>query len=287
MRHSGAVKIALGLVTHEGSRFNKEGTAEAQIASIAKALTDAGHDVELLISDRDDFDPARYSLGLANRIVTAWSQAALESRWSAHVGRLQPKSSSRLGLLELIHHLGSGLRRSLSAAGIPGFGRDLGRISLARLINIDLSHLRLLQAAHDWGAEVALILEDDARLAEPDSQTTLVDLLAALPTDGPVLSVLSRSISATELKVRNVLDRSEPFDPHYPELRLLPVPITNTVCASTYSQELITDLLATITPKSLTPVHPIDWRLNRYLLDNPKVTCVWSEPAPFVQMSMH
>lgn len=287
MRHSGAVKIALGLVTHEGSRFNKEGAAEVQIASIAQALTAAGHDVELLISDRDDFDPARYSLGFADRIVSAWSQASLESRWSAHLGRLQPKASSSAALLEFANHLGSGLRRSLSAAGVPGFGRDLDRISLTRLINIDLSHLRVWQAAHDWRADTALVLEDDARLAEPDSQTTLADLLTALPTEGPVLSVLSRSISTTELKVRNVLDRSEPLDPHQPELRLLPVPVTNTVCANTYSQELISGLLASITPESLTPVHPIDWRLNRYLLDNPKVTCLWSEPAPFVQMSMH
>ncbi len=287
MRHSWAVKIALGLVTHQGSRFNEEGAAEAQIASIAQTLTAAGHDVELLISDRDDFDPARYSLGFTNRIVSAWSQVTLEARWSTHLAGRQSKGSSSTDLFSSAKHLGSGARRTLSAAGVPGFGRDLDRTALTRLINIDLSHLRVWRAAHDWRADTALVLEDDARLAESDSQATLVDLLAALPTDGSVLSVLSRSISTTELKVRNVLDRSEPLDPHQPELRLPPVPVTNTVCANAYSRELITGLLASITPESLTPVHPIDWRLNRYLLDTPGVTCVWSDPAPFVQMSMH
>lgn len=287
MRHSWSVRIALGLVTHQGSRFNEGGAAEAQITLIAQTLTEAGHEVELLVSDRDDFDPARYPLGLVNRIVSAWSQATLESRWSAYLAGRQSKDSSSTDLINLAKRLGSGSRRTLSAVGIPGFGKDMRRNALMRLINIDLSHLRVWQAAHDWRADTALVLEDDARLADRDSQGSLVDLLAALPTDGSVLSVLSRSISTTELNVRNVLDQSEALDLQHPELRLLPVPITNTVCANAYSQELITGLLASITPESLTSVHPIDWRLNRYLLSTLRVTCVWSDPAPFVQMSMH
>lgn len=282
----GPVKMFLGLVTHTRSRFNRDGAASDQVTAIAQVLASRGHEVGVLISDRDDFDPDTYRLGLSTRIASAWSQANLEGRWKAYVKRLQGRSANTSTTGSLVARAGSGTRRTLSALGIAVSGADLSTEALKRLINIDLSHIRVWTAAHEFGADTVLVLEDDARLTHTHSTMSVADVLEHLPTSELSLAVLSESISPTGLGVRRILDHSNKLS-DYPQLRLLESPLTNTVCANAYSGKLIADLIASITPENLIPVHPIDWRLNQYLLTHTDITCLWSEPAPFVQMSMH
>ena len=282
----GPVKMFLGLVTHAGSRFNRDGAATDQVTGLAQILTGRGHEVGVLISNRDDFDPDTYRLGLSTRIASAWSQANLEGRWKAYVQRVQCRSAKASTAGSLVARAGSGTRRTLSALGIAGSGADLSTEALKRLINIDLSHIRVWTAAHEFGADTVLVLEDDARLTHAGFATNVADVLEHLPTSELSLAVLSESISPTDLGVRRTLDHSNQLS-DYPQLRMLESPLTNTVCANAYSGKLIADLIASITPKNLIPVHPIDWRLNQYLLTHTDITCLWSEPAPFVQMSMH
>lgn len=286
MRHSGPVKIFLGLVTHKGSRFNLDGAASRQITALAQEIAARGHAVDLLISDRDDFDPDRYPMSLSTRLASAWSQASLEARWRAYLDRVQGHPAATLTASSLVARAGSGTRRMLSALGMPGTGQDLSSQALVRLINIDLSHLRVWNAAHEYSADVVLALEDDARLTSTNSMVNVADVLEHLPTHRSTLVVLSESISPSDLGVHRILDRSHRWV-EYPQLRCLEFPITNTVCANAYSGALIADLVSNITTENLVPVHPIDWRLNQYLLDHPDITCLWSEQAPFVQMSMH
>ena len=123
----GPVKMFLGLVTHAGSRFNRDGVATDQVTGLAQILTGRGHEVGVLISDRDDFDPDTYRLGLSTRIGSAWSQANLEGRWKAYVQRVQCRSAKASTAGSLVARAGSGTRRTLSALGIAGSGADLGR----------------------------------------------------------------------------------------------------------------------------------------------------------------
>ena len=145
MRHSGPMKLLLGLVTHAASRFNVDGSAVSQLEMIESFLSSRGHDVQGLVSDRDDFSNGAYRLGAITRVVSGWSQSGLEYRWNRHLAELEsrPSLGKRLGSIGL--RLGSGARRALSAAQVPGLPRDTSRAGLTRLINIDLSHIRIWQ----------------------------------------------------------------------------------------------------------------------------------------------
>lgn len=280
------MKLFLGLVTHGGSRFNTDGFAVSQLETIAEALTARGHRVECLVSDRDDFTPTRYDLRTASRVRSAWSQAGLEHRWNAHVSGFPVGPSSRAAVLSRGQWVLSGIRRTLSAVEIPGVPRGVSRAGLTRLINIDLSHIRIWRSAVDFDADITLVLEDDARLEGSDGQRSIGEILECLPSEGEVITVLSSSIAASSLGVDRLLETAHPLSVDSPHIRVLETALTNTVCANAYSRELLRGLIARITPDSLIPVHPIDWRVNQYLLGNPDVQGLWVSPTPFVQMSM-
>lgn len=280
------MKLFLGLVTHGGSQFNADGCAVAQLELIGQALTERGHRLGYLISDRDDFTDIHYDLDLSSRVSSAWSQAGLEHRWNAHVRDLSVGPSSRAGVVATGQWALSGIRRTLSAAGVPGMSRDMSRSGLVRLINIDLSHIRIWRSALDFDADITLVLEDDARLVGPDGGKSLVKIMECLPSDGEVIAVLASSFAASSLGVEDLIESAQPLSKDCAHVRVLESPLTNTLCANAYSRDLIRSLVARITPDSLIPVHPIDWRVNQYLLKNPEVRGLWANSAPFVQMSM-
>lgn len=286
MRHSGSMKLFLGLVTHAGSRFNGDGSATYQLENIGSVLRSMGHDVESLVSDRDDFNADTYSLGMCARVASAWSQSELEYRWNKHIAEMESGASPGLQLGRVGLRLGSGIRRVLSALEVPGLPHDTSRAGLARLINIDLSHIRLWKAAREFDADLALVLEDDARLDGPDSVHDVAQILECLPREEKMLAVLSSSLAPSRLRLQRLIGRAHPLNDPCSQVSVMPSAVTNTVCANAYSMPLLDDLVTSITPDSLYPVHPIDWRVNGFLLENPGVVGLWTQPAPFVQMSM-
>lgn len=261
-------ELVVGLVTHERSRFRSQGLET--LHSVTTSAEAAGVDLRVIVSDRNDADAQQHLLSRGVVAASARHQARLEARWRAHVaGRRTSHLPSPLTL-------GMRVRRSFDSIE-----------TVFRLLNIDYSHLRIWRHALATGASAALILEDDARLADDHLGEFLAVLLPTIH-GGPVLVNCSQSISVDDLGVaaamRNASMKLQFHDTHVLETDRA---LTNTVCANVYSRELIAQLVSFIDTRGLIPVAPIDWRVNEYLLANPGVKTWWVDPAPFVQGSMH
>lgn len=278
------MKFFVGLVTHPGSRFNAGGEAVAELNLVVDALMSAGHEVVSLVSDRDDYDSDGYPLNVKRRLASAWKQAELETRWRRYVASGGRQSTPAGWDVERVL---ASTRRCLSAVGIPKAGGDLSEVGLRRLINIDLSHLRLCSAAIEDQADVVLVLEDDARFDRSLDMAQFVEMLTTFPREDLALAVLSRSLSTQELGLAShttLAGRVDAEDQHWVEVSPA---VTNTVCANAYSLAMARKLVDEISRTGLFPVHPIDWRLNQVLMNTSGVRCFWAEPAPFIQASMH
>ena len=279
------MKYFLGLVTHPASRFNSRGEATEQLRSVAAVLERAGHDVSYLVSDRNDYNSQELTLGIGSRMWSAWAQAQTERRWRRYLVTGPEQGPSGAGWD--IQRAASTVRRCLSAAGFPGAGGDLSEAGLRRLLNIDLSHLRLWRAARATEADIAIILEDDAVWNSELDPRDICALLDQFPTTDRSFAVLSQSLSISELAVDTVHSVGAKKIQDNGALTEFATPITNTVCANAYSLHMVDLLLSSIQEDSLLPVQPIDWRLNQVLIGHSGVRCFWADPAPFIQSSMH
>lgn len=261
--------LVLGLVTHPRSRFRESG--QRTIDAVSEALRESGVRFEVVISDRNDADPVHSRIDRALIARSARHQASLEARWRKH---LDHRWGGPLGDIALTW--------SMAARRTSASPEDL-----MRLLNIDLSHLRIWRTALTQGAQAALVLEDDAQL-RTDVIGAIVAELVPLSTQQCVLINCSTSIDPTALGVQNLLENA-------PTTSLLPGhvlrqpqrAVTNTVCANLYSAEFLAQLISFIDRRGLVPVAPIDWRVNEFLLENPEAQTWWLDPPPFQQGSMH
>lgn len=174
----------------------------------------------------------------------------------------------------------------------------LGYGAMKRLINIELSHMALLRQGHDSGSDWILILEDDAGTTNiSDAATGIADLLSHRVHDHlPRYVNLSHSFSPQQLGIQDLLSPVLNASWEGKVGRVVyqaSKPVTNTVCAVLYRREFLTDLLPALQSIPIDPVLPIDWKLNRALMQMFTAgsvragDCWLIEPAPIVQMSMH
>jgi hypothetical protein len=166
-----------------------------------------------------------------------------------------------------------------------------GAEPVVRLLNIDLSHLRVYKEALDSGCESIVVIEDDARALDPETVSlTLLDLIRRNTCGEASFINLSESISKEALGVVGILGDS---DPDQPSVTTCSRPVTNTVCANLFNREFVLELFRDMMNRGLTPVIPIDWRVNRFIMRAWKMgflnghTCTWVEPGVFIQGSMH
>lgn len=288
MTGTDAPPLSLAVVTHARSRFNVDGDAGRRLALLGDALARQGAVVSTLVSDRDDYDSTRYPLSRSDLVRSAWHQSRLELRWRRYLqdGGLSARDAAVFVAM-------SGRRVVESALGgvWNGAERRYGRIAARRLINIDLSHLRALEQAPADGW--VLILEDDARMADPHRTAgAILDLIRTIDTTPVVLASLSESIDPAVLGVQHLLT---PAQEHLDGRDVLRAsrPVTNTVCATLYRSSFAMEVARRIRSRGLVPVAPIDWRLNEVLLDlwdaealGPQ-SCLWVSPGLFMQGSMH
>jgi len=277
-------KIFIGLVTYPQSRFNSEGQASQRIIELANAMQRLGINVGTLISDRNDFPSSGKVIGVVDRVRSAWNQVLIEKAWEEYV-RESDDSNSRSRKHGVPFFSGMFVKRANSYLSNSS--------SLARLANIDLSHLRLLKEGVASGADWVLIIEDDARFG--DTVTTAGMLRTVIEfLDGQSSHVfinLSESIDAVELRVDGIVSGGNSVLTLTNESELLGISpaISNTVCANMYSHHFAREFASAIEVQGILPSIPIDWRLNQLIMETKAtpVECFWIKPGLFLQGSMH
>ncbi len=284
-------EVFVGLVTHPRSRFDADGAATRQAGDLVAALADGA--AGLLISDRDDADPATYPLDRAELLRSARHQARLEHAWRRYLAAAGGRPA-RGPVLDRLAAAAMELKRQAeTGALLPGGDGVAGRRAATRLLNIDLSHLRVLEAGVASGAPWVLVLEDDARATDvPSTAAALLEGVDALTATEVAFVSLSESIALERLGVDGLLDG--PLVAGGPDwLVRARTPITNTVCANLYRASFASALADGIRSRGLVPVAPIDWRVNEQVLAmvadgrlGPG-SCAWAQPGLFLQGSMH
>lgn len=166
--------------------------------------------------------------------------------------------------------------------------------TVRRLLNIELSHIDLLQNGLDSGAPWLLVLEDDAECRDVHELSDgLQGLMKGNAFEG--LVNLSESFTFEELGITAMLTQDEYLQwPSSVGRRVLrsTVPATNTVCAILYSRRAAEQILSELRSIPSEPILPIDWKLNLALMrlhHSQSVTPISSwfvDPAPIRQRSM-
>lgn len=289
--------LFVGLITHHGSEFNRNGEAKQTIASIESSMVAQGVACSSLISDRDDYSAIDYPLTRSCLLSSALFQSWLEFRWRRYLARARsnPLRSFPRDVAVLVV---MSVRRVRSYLGLNPFRQATtmpGSRKVIRLLNIDLSHLRVYRAALQTNAIGTLVMEDDATQTHGEvTIATLSVLLSKLEMNRPTLVNLSESISMAELGVSGIVSEPKPLSGVKGiEICSCVRPVTNTVCANLLSRRFVELLVADIDKRGLFPVIPIDWRLNRMILEAWKsgsldsTSCSWIRPGIFLQGSMH
>ncbi len=274
----------IGLVTHPRSRFNSKGQASQRIAELSNALSQLGINVVTLISDRNDFSSSGKVIGIADRVRSAWRQVQVEKAWEEYLQE-STGSDSLSRRHGAFFFSGMFVKRAISYVFNPS--------PLARLANIDYSHLRVLKEGVASGANWVLIVEDDAQFAEPVRTANVLRTVVEF-FDGHSSNIfinLSDSIDTVQLKVDRIVsgDNSVLTLANDSELLEISPAISNTVCANIYSNSFARDFVSAIETQGMFPSVPIDWRLNQLIMDDraTPVECYWIIPGLFLQGSMH
>jgi len=285
--------IFLGLVTHPATRFTLASSSDGLLPSLQNLLTTQGTQARLSIHDTDEW--TENVLRIDRAVVEASINAELdiEKRWRRYIDPSVPKF--------FLDAFMSGRRIYRRGQFLPRGRRELrsddpGFRMVRRLVNIEIAHMSLLRQAASSDSEWALIAEDDATSDDPAGLAS--DLAAFIheqtPSIQPKFVNISRSFNHRRLRVRDLLEPIEMWGAPTPDIEALQAsrPITNTVCAILYRTNFLATLVQTMEAIPLEPVVPIDWKLNKAIMqlhDSGKLTsgdCWTLDPAPIVQSSM-
>lgn len=273
----GTPDLFIAVVTHPKSVFPESRGPSGAAARISRALESRGLEVELVVEDRNLWTEVAES-GSSGLGTSYRAELAEEWRWRGFLGNRGVFWMARQGL-----RLGASVVR-------PARGPEAGDGD--RLLNIEMAHRSLWKQGLESGAEVVLVIEDDADLEDAeDFAAGLTDLLNVSWS----FVNLSLSFDRDALGVTNLLKGSGVSWAGADERSVLrPLrPVTNTVCAMAYRREFVVSLLAHWEAMPMEPVLPIDWKMNRALRemvqdgDLAPDSSLWIEPGPLVQRSLH
>jgi len=233
--------------------------------------------VELVIEDRDLWTESGLHLDSASG--STYREELLEEwHWRGFLGSRRPWWIARQGLRILRTYLGASSQQGPSAS--------------IRLLNIEFAHRSLWEQGLASGAEMIVVLEDDAELTDASDVAQAVAALA----DSPWAFInLSLSFTPDQLGVADLL---LPSGVNWGGLNDRVVlrstrPITNTVCALVYRRDFLSSLLSSWAALPVEPVLPIDWKMNKVLRSMvesgqlEESSALWVEPGPFIQRSLH
>jgi hypothetical protein len=280
--------LFLGLVTHQNSAFNSSGESTGALEDLSQQLRSVGLVVETLISDRDDYTGENFPISTDSLRLAAKAQSQLERDWRLFlISRAQFPAPTRFAKSFATHVLYQ-LMVSKRLVGAKGGGASQAAKAYQRLINIDLSHRRILEDGLKSGAPVIVVLEDDASQLNSQQAQVLIEVIRLAHNQGVDFINLSESISVDDLGISRILARgkniaTEPGN----QVVAVDTPVTNTVCANIYGSDFAALFASYLSEDRLNPVIPIDWRLNQVMLDHPDTRCWWVRPGLFLQRSMH
>lgn len=278
-----APDLFVGVVSYEGSRFAVSQGPEG-LASLLGAIL-RGHEVSVAVRvNTQDFhrpDDLPVTDELTQGSLSA--QLALESRWEDYI-RGTDSPTLRVRGARLLRWSRRHWRR---------IRRPDDRM-IRRLINIELSHVDLLRAGLASGAPWILILEDDAAALDPgDCASGIAGLMMSAPASVRFINV-SQSFSHEQLGIDRLLHPVAATWAGSVDRLILSAsrPVTNTVCAILYRAEFAAELIDTFDRMPMTPVVPIDWKLNEAIMELHAAgrlgegACWLVSPAPIDQLSM-
>ena len=286
--------LFIGVVSHATSRFASNCGPDGFAHRLSVRLALEGMDCSIVVNTRDDHDPV--AIPVTATVVDDSLDATfrLEKQWADYLaaggGR---RSGPWVGIVTRLRSARAHRRARRPVDGAAGVTR--GTRMVERLINIELSHLHLLRTGVRSQAPWILILEDDAGCLDIEDCAAGVHALLTDPV-GPAYVNLSRSFSPSALGIDGLLTESGTLRWQGHESRRVLAasrPVTNTVCAIAYRREFAVRLVAELEAMPMTPVVPIDWKLNAALMSMFEAgwvgcgDCWLVEPAPIIQMSMH
>lgn len=275
--------LFIGVVSHEGSRFSVSQGPQGLAAALHERLPSTL--VQVNTADLLDERVLPVTPALVQASLTAELHA--DRIWARYLGR-------RLGPRWWAGHGLRWAKRGWRAVQPPPLG------SVHRLLNIELSHLDLMRAGLNSGAPLILVLEDDAMSADAaDLAAGLAGIMRVSDSlDASTVPVgfvnLSQSFDLATLGIGQLLGPAPATWAGSAERTVLAAsrPVTNTVCAILYFAPFLRALVDQFDRLPMTPVVPIDWKLNLALMAMFEAgqagpgACWLVEPAPITQMSM-
>ena len=266
--------LFIGLVTHQRTAHPESSDPIGLKQTLSDVLTDAGLRIQSRTEDRNLL-PATVSISESDLVDSRNMLKLVQRAWS----RYRSESTIR----EQLQRLRGALRTDLEPDS---------DVAAKRLLNIELSHLSLMESALESESRFTLIIEDDAQCVDVIGLSH--DLLALMGRDEtPFMTQLSTSFSPSELGISQLLREPLRTWSNGGIEYALDRPVTNTVCAVLYRRDFLEHVVPRWRAMDLMPVIPVDWRLNAILIDMheggrlPHGYASIVIPGPIVQRSLH
>jgi len=248
--------LCLGLVTHAGTRFPDADTDSGLVHRVAAEWADQDRRAQVVVC-RDDMWTVQV-IPLTGEEVAASTREELrvERQWREFLrgGKASPLDQAAL----TVRHAVRSYRRRQDPQRAAAM--------LRRLVNIELAHLKVMEAAVASGCDWSLIVEDDAAAGDafPGELMRFVDAVSSEAQ--PQVVSLSNSFAPRDLGIDHLLKRTTAVAGLPWSLFQARLPVTNTVCATLYRTNFLRQLLRRLHAIDLRPVIPIDFKVNRALM---------------------
>lgn len=278
------VDCFIGVVSHEGSRFAVSQGPDGLAALLKDRFVESGVTTGVQVNTANLHDHAALPIDAGTVQQTLSAELRLQGEWAAYLRAGESGSVS-----DAARSVVRSARRAVRRFRAPS------PKSVTRLVNIELSHLDLLRAGLASGAPWILILEDDAFAPDlSDCSEGLLGLMRDCPASVDFINV-SQSFSNAELGISHLLTSlTQPVWAGSIDRAIFAAsrPVTNTVCAILYRRDFVREVVTVMDALPMTPVVPIDWKLNIALMQLFELghlrdgSCLLVDPAPIDQMSM-
>lgn len=275
--------LFIGVVSYPGSRFTFSQGPEGLAAALEHAMAPLGLDCTVLIDSGNRFEDQVRPISGKDVQESLSRQLELHNAWANYLapgGSFIPWEVGRRPL--------RWLRRLWQRIDSPAPS------TIVRLLNIELAHQALLKQGIASGAPWLLILEDDAHADDvEDLASGLAGVLQNATSSVQFINV-SESFSMAVLGIDHVFERTPERWAGSVNREVLAAdrPVTNTVCAIAYRSNFAAEVLKRFDVMPMTPVLPIDWKLNAVLMEMfadgtlNEHSCWWLSPGPIDQLSM-